>query len=169
MTTVHGAGSSPHTRGAPDAGVHGARHARIIPAYAGSTWHASNRPVKAPDHPRIRGEHRVLGRLRVPERGSSPHTRGAPPRSLSSAPRDRIIPAYAGSTCGPTLHGRGLSDHPRIRGEHQLALMKPGDLVGSSPHTRGARGTRRPGAFDSRIIPAYAGSTPVWYSSMPLP
>ena len=30
---------------------------------------------------------------------------------------------------------------------------------GSSPHTRGARGTRQPGVFDRRIIPAYAGST----------
>ena len=32
---------------------------------------------------------------------------------------------------------------------------------GSSPHTRGARGARRPGAFDCGIIPAYAGSTRV--------
>ena len=37
--------------------------------------------------------------------------------------------------------------------------MKPGDLVGSSPHTRGAR--YREIGFETidRIIPAYAGST----------
>ena len=30
-------------------------------------------------------------------------------------------------------------DHPRIRGEHEMTLHKNGLVVGSSPHTRGAR------------------------------
>ena len=50
-------------------------------------------------------------------------------------------------------------DHPRIRGEHLGWLSGSGGVVGSSPHTRGARrlglGRRQTG----RIIPAYAGST----------
>ena len=71
----------------------------------------------------------------------------------------RIIPAYAGSTSGVGYVRHGDPDHPRIRGEHQLALMKPGDLVGSSPHTRGARGAAGHHPADARIIPAYAGST----------
>ena len=92
--------------------------------------------------------------------GSSPHTRGALVRFPADEDAIGIIPAYAGSTCHGGRARSSTRDHPRIRGEHQLALMKPGDLVGSSPHTRGAPspcGTYRAG---TRIIPAYAGSTP---------
>ena len=53
-----------------------------------------------------------------------------------------------------------MRDHPRIRGEHQSRIPGPVRIVGSSPHTRGAR--RRPlgPPAPGRIIPAYAGSTP---------
>ena len=92
-------GSSPHTRGAPTSG--GAM------------------PSRREDHPRIRGEHALLG---------DPSCHGV-----------GIIPAYAGSTSaverlvsqmtGSSPHTRGarrarqggqprLRDHPRIRGEH---------------------------------------------------
>ena len=112
-------GSSPHTRGAPHAGVHVARRPRIIPAYAGSTTSTVSTPPW--------------------RRGSSPHTRGAPPGGTRSFVRARIIPAYAGSTAKQalnTVYGKGSSphtrgapvdyeylttyyeDHPRIRGEH---------------------------------------------------
>ena len=52
----------------------------------------------SPDHPRIRGEHLVVGDEEHNHRGSSPHTRGAPPADLEGVVRERIIPAYAGST-----------------------------------------------------------------------
>ena len=138
------------------------RWTRIIPAYAGSTNcfdylvkrnvgsspHTRGAPIpRAPsgcaawDHPRIRGEHfrlsaRAASSMRIipayagstvmPLRvsasmsGSSPHTRGAPDSSVSPNPDTR--------------------DHPRIRGEHSLALPVDDSCLG--------------------IIPAYAGSTP---------
>ena len=71
-------GSSPHTRGARGAAGHHPADTRIIPAYAGSTTMRSFFPGGAADHPRIRGEHLVVGELITGERGSSPHTRGAP-------------------------------------------------------------------------------------------
>ena len=112
-------GSSPHTRGA--LGVSDVRYecTGIIPAYAGSTISATSPSIAT--------------------RGSSPHTRGARIREevqgqLSKdhprirgehqrdrhldGERDRIIPAYAGST---------------VRG---LPLTECS--MGSSPHTRGA-------------------------------
>ena len=50
-----------------------------------------------------------------------------------------IIPAYAGSTGFSLSMSVAAADHPRIRGEHPIAA-KPDNLVmGSSPHTRGAR------------------------------
>ena len=71
-------GSSPHTRGARQAGPqHGVRK-RIIPAYAGSTCEGRLGWGVPWDHPRIRGEH------------------AAPPGTIRQT--RWIIPAYAGST-----------------------------------------------------------------------
>ena len=57
-----------------------------------------------------------------------------------------IIPAYAGSTICRRCPSTAMRDHPRIRGEHKLAVIVPFSDQGSSPHTRGApRATcRRP-------------------------
>ena len=141
------AGSSPHTRGAPKAGV---------AAFAA-----------VGDHPRIRGEHVKAARSTVFMSGSSPHTRGAQVRRprhtpcswdhprirgehLSSAHlpdvRDGIIPAYAGSTSTAAAGLPGGRDHPRIRGEHAGVSVQGGDGDG--------------------IIPAYAGST-YWRITQP--
>ena len=91
--------------------------------------------------------------------GSSPHTRGARPPSDRDRRRRRIIPAYAGSTVAQIPGKIVKADHPRIRGEHPIAA-KPDNLVmGSSPHTRGARADESRHRGRLRIIPAYAGST----------
>ena len=110
-----------------------------IPAYAGSTRTSATPTGTAPDHPRIRGEHRPIRSQSVSRPGSSPHTRGAPSTWSARPARPGIIPAYAGSTAAVLHPGRSAQDHPRIRGEHHARLP--------------ARVTLR------RIIPAYAGST----------
>ena len=175
-------GSSPHTRGALENEPSAMARFRIIPAYAGSTrrplWHG----LSSRDHPRIRGEH-----LRRPPRvgcavGSSPHTRGARLREAVDGFDGRIIPAYAGSTSSSHTFVPHSADHPRIRGEHSLTslvmrsccwiipayagstsgLAAIGNrAAGSSPHTRGARRTLPSCSGWLRIIPAYAGSTPL--------
>ena len=159
VTPVSRCGSSPHTRGAPAAASTGISNQRIIPAYAGSTSPAAVSCLRSWDHPRIRGEHGLRGACRHQKRGSSPHTRGAPPTDDRNFPNFGIIPAYAGSTPAPTPRKAGAADHPRIRGEHRESIPVPCWRRGSSPHTRGAptwemRPAKRPG-----IIPAYAGST----------
>ena len=50
------------------------------------------------DHPRIRGEHVSVPTVRAAHVGSSPHTRGARVDERLQLGRERIIPAYAGST-----------------------------------------------------------------------
>ena len=111
------------------------------------------------DHPRIRGEHRACGRTGISFPGSSPHTRGAPMTMSVRSSWAGIIPAYAGSTWRRTGRLRRLRDHPRIRGEHILAVA-PGTVGhGSSPHTRGALAFSDHVGVGSGIIPAYAGST----------
>ena len=117
-------GSSPHTRGAPP----------TIPS----------RSVGAGDHPRIRGEHTFFALPPFRPTGSSPHTRGAPLLHHERPRRERIIPAYAGSTRQIAPIVCSIADHPRIRGEHRR----------TPPTGRQCWG----------IIPAYAGSTGRWLS-----
>ena len=91
------------------------------------------------DHPRIRGEHRRWPHRLRDHAGSSPHTRGAPAFVTAYGRRERIIPAYAGST--------------------ELASSVCAFRAGSSPHTRGALLGLVDLGRELGIIPAYAGST----------
>ena len=152
-------GSSPHTRGAPHSASSPLLDDGIIPAYAGSTCGARRRGAGGADHPRIRGEHGAFQRELRRGTGSSPHTRGARGAGPMVSARHGIIPAYAGSTRRRTASSWRPRDHPRIRGEHAGWLFGLGGVVGSSPHTRGARLIASWWAFRSGIIPAYAGST----------
>ena len=177
---IKSAGSSPHTRGAHFSPIHGARAARIIPAYAGSTGWRRRRGRSGRDHPRIRGEHVPIALIATALAGSSPHTRGARwrrtgrrPRRCGSSPHTRgarrlglgrrqtgrIIPAYAGSTRSGTSNSASTRDHPRIRGEHQRRQRRREAGAGSSPHTRGAHRRQHWDGYRLGIIPAYAGST----------
>ena len=152
-------GSSPHTRGARWSRSDARARCRIIPAYAGSTTKTRTATKPWRDHPRIRGEHLPRNRRQRPLRGSSPHTRGAPPEAPRQDGLCWIIPAYAGST--PARCGRRPRawDHPRIRGEHGQLVGGDDEGWGSSPHTRGAPESAWSSQQSCRIIPAYAGST----------
>ena len=152
-------GSSPHTRGAHRSDHPCHSRLRIIPAYAGSTSNQASAPSKTADHPRIRGEHFAFPELRLYRAGSSPHTRGAHPIFDEAYRKERIIPAYAGSTLRRHGYLPTRSDHPRIRGEHRLDIPWPQAMQGSSPHTRGARTCMADTPEEDGIIPAYAGST----------
>ena len=173
-------GSSPHTRGAPDIRNLMDNYLRIIPAYAGSTPSCSGVSSSGWDHPRIRGEHFDSSCQLFLPGGSSPHTRGALIMKDSISKSVRIIPAYAGSTSMSTMTGVRITDHPRIRGEHddkrRAGQPRSGIIPayagstgqhtpshrpasGSSPHTRGAPVKPLRGGVAHRIIPAYAGST----------
>ena len=154
-------GSSPHTRGAPPRRLDVHVRQRIIPAYAGSTSDSSATQGSVRDHPRIRGEHCRYWRFLPFSPGSSPHTRGARPIRATPRRRARIIPAYAGSTVRDVPPANAVTDHPRIRGEHDRGYLRPGVPEGSSPHTRGALSVATTQLARQRIIPAYAGSTEV--------
>ena len=157
--TIFADGSSPHTRGALALGDHVGVGPGIIPAYAGSTPPSVTLGGSSWDHPRIRGEHPPALGVLTANAGSSPHTRGALLHKKFNSSRDRIIPAYAGSTRAAARPMWPGADHPRIRGEHTDPRSEPVGRLGSSPHTRGAREYTGMSPSSSRIIPAYAGST----------
>ena len=132
-------GSSPHTRGALPVPRRPPALDGIIPAYAGSTLR------------------NVI--IDAQKAGSSPHTRGARSTRQPGALDRRIIPAYAGSTSRHSWPTSPTADHPRIRGEHVFDSKTFELGEGSSPHTRGAPMNPLWYVSNSRIIPAYAGST----------
>ena len=111
--------SSPHTRGAPSRAWLRRRPGGIIPAYAGSTLALAVWCALDEDHPRIRGEHLPSAGMPQIVPGSSPHTRGARAAPLPRQRLPGIIPAYAGSTVSHPFRVLSVSDHPRIRGEHE--------------------------------------------------
>ena len=129
-------------RGAQNKGMELASHARIIPAYAGSTGLQGHDCALQGDHPRVCGEHAGRQGNKVLRQGSSPRMRGAPGGRQRRGPPSGIIPAYAGST-GPDIPVIDIKQ-------------------GSSPRMRGAHTSQRVNSRICGIIPAYAGSTWLW-------
>ena len=107
----------------------------------------------------MRGEHRINYASTMTCRGSSPHARGTP--SGNSAPifTVGIIPACAGNTRCKPKPLKFQRDHPRMRGEHRPATVRPPAIEGSSPHARGTPRVNPHGAQTPGIIPACAGNT----------
>ena len=158
-------GSSPHMRGTPPACPDQGARRRIIPAYAGNTSSTTCWKQFAEDHPRICGEHTLSGIAERTGLGSSPHMRGTRRWHMGASCLRRIIPAYAGNTCGSISRPRLTGDHPRICGEHQAHwFLLVGDW-GSSPHMRGTLVYVLGLIASCGIIPAYAGNTCSWLSS----
>ena len=132
---------------------------RIIPACAGSTTRTTSRAWQGRDHPLMRGEHRVKKQGGKPEKGSSPHARGALQRENVVEKQLGIIPACAGSTMTLGTPMVGVGDHPRMRGEHTACTAPSLTRGGSSPHARGALCPLCGWGTLPGIIPACAGST----------
>ena len=91
--------------------------------------------------------------------GSSPRGRGTPSQSLHLVNQHRIIPAWAGNTSASSFADSITTDHPRVGGEHLLAVEALGGIAGSSPRGRGTPYRRATPHHWHRIIPAWAGNT----------
>ena len=155
------AGSSPLTRGGlqSDSGL--TVGAELIPAYAGRTvvWGKCLRCGGA--HPRLRGADGKPAPGSVWSVGSSPLTRGGLPRSAPVRWPCGLIPAYAGRTPPPIQTGGQHTAHPRLRGADGPAFIVGDDVEGSSPLTRGGPPSYYKEDGTERLIPAYAGRTPM--------
>ena len=153
-------GSSPLARGTPPhrSPLHERR--RFIPARAGNTPASPLRSAPPPVHPRSRGEHLLVTRLRSRTFGSSPLARGTQHGQDAHRTAERFIPARAGNTGSGQCGRFGAAVHPRSRGEH--ASPVPGSPLspGSSPLARGTPPDLARGRHVRRFIPARAGNTP---------
>ena len=91
--------------------------------------------------------------------GSSPLTRGLPPRPAVWPARLRIIPARAGFTSRHRPPESGPGDHPRSREVYGERPDRGTGRLGSSPLARGLLTINPPARRRLRIIPARAGFT----------
>ena len=112
------------------------RH-RLIPAHAGKTSGTRSRPSPSPAHPRSRGENPSRPRWALLCAGSSPLTRGKPPRGPPGEVGRGLIPAHAGKTTSILFMVSGGRAHPRSRGENVVFPLLCVAALGSSPLTRG--------------------------------
>ena len=130
-------GSSPLTRGKRSRRYQEVFARRLIPAHAGKTARPQSRSRAPAAHPRSRGENSFRRDSAGIKGGSSPLTRGKPPRVRRAGGQQRLIPAHAGKTPEPICANRRNSAHPRSRGENTLRQASGPFLRGSSPLTRG--------------------------------
>ena len=90
----------------------------IIPALAGNTQQDGDKPPKAWDHPRSRGEYLPNLFNKFSQKGSSPLSRGIRVLIIQVNLLAGIIPALAGNTVTDIEHTAKRRDHPRSRGEY---------------------------------------------------
>ena len=152
-------GPSPHARGTRL--QDGFRHwgTRSIPACAGNTSNLRAVIPSSTVHPRMRGEHAVVMAAGFNINGPSPHARGTRGLRRDRRRQRRSIPACAGNTYSQPGPGRGLTVHPRMRGEHRMCSTKMRAPYGPSPHARGTQQRSVYGVLYGRSIPACAGNT----------
>ena len=124
-----GNGSSPRARGTLCRQHPAAEQRRFIPACAGNTASLAPRYYCSAVHPRVRGEHGLLGTALLLFGGSSPRARG------TRLPHLQLL--------------RRASVHPRVRGEHNPSAVGGSTAFGSSPR---ARGTRHLATLDVRRV-----------------
>ena len=154
-----GDGSSPRGRGKQWSCKPHSFATRLIPAWAGKTYHLPDTSSRTAAHPRVGGEnaHAVLAAPMIV--GSSPRGRGKRARSTPGNRLNRLIPAWAGKTLTAHLTRRIIRAHPRVGGENRRAPFGESRRSGSSPRGRGKPPARLRGAENLRLIPAWAGKT----------
>ena len=132
-------GSSPLTRGKPEAGRPRREQGGLIPAHAGKTRPRRGDAWPTRAHPRSRGENDDIAPVTEPVMGSSPLTRGKRDDRTVLAAAHGLIPAHAGKTSQAVWISAGQGAHPRSRGENVTGGPYSQSSTGSSPLTRGKR------------------------------
>ena len=159
FASISACGSSPLSRGILRQHHPREPHRRIIPALAGNTRAGRYAGPGRWDHPRSRGEYGNRIRIGFLQWGSSPLSRGIQFHASVCHGHCGIIPALAGNTGWRPMWWSPEWDHPRSRGEYDLASHHDSCSAGSSPLSRGIPWGVGDELLGRRIIPALAGNT----------
>ena len=158
---IIGPGSSPRGRGKQSCRCVPWVLSRLIPAWAGKTASLPVSESNRAAHPRVGGENADQGLTSTLKNGSSPRGRGKPVSPTRNRVNRGLIPAWAGKTCAFSHSTPSMRAHPRVGGENpespSNSLLDPG----SSPRGRGKRRQLDTLTDGVRLIPAWAGKTPV--------
>ena len=162
-------GSSPRVRGKLGEVLPPIARVRLIPARAGKTKTSPQPGPGGTAHPRACGENRRSCTRRPPEPGSSPRVRGKQRWRFRQCQHSRLIPARAGKTRTASAERLDRGAHPRACGENRTACAPSRTTCGSSPRVRGKRDARMRACHRCGLIPARAGKTSTWCSSIARP
>ena len=130
-----------------------------IPARAGKTATIKSLTPHNREHPRSRGENRVLPVPAGTVTGTSPLARGKLSANIQLVGNLRNIPARAGKTPTGQATAHHHSEHPRSRGENLIESSPHRTLTGTSPLARGKLLQITHGNRTHGNIPARAGKT----------
>ena len=152
-------GSPPRARGKEQQKTLASEMKGITPACAGKSAQGPCLTDKNKDHPRVRGEKKVILQPEHLRTGSPPRARGKV-QQLHPAVRDMgITPACAGKSRWKICPGVKWWDHPRVRGEKSTvySMGRPG--MGSPPRARGKALVVLQAGQHAGITPACAGKS----------
>ena len=152
-------GSPPLTRELLSFDTDHRKYDGITPAYAGTTTWQRVKSALDWDHPRLRGNYAEKSESRLGRIGSPPLTRELRAGWLWRINTFGITPAYAGTTTYFMLWNTPTQDHPRLRGNYTIRKCIHNLRKGSPPLTRELRNHKAPTQQQTRITPAYAGTT----------
>ena len=136
-------GLSPRGRGKPRIPIISGKTDGSIPAWAGETPPAANRPHRPPVYPRVGGGNGLRAAHLFRHLGLSPRGRGKPGRATARNTPTRSIPAWAGETLflSSALGGRRV--YPRVGGGNFGSYYFNLSVDGLSPRGRGKPGQTR--------------------------
>ena len=155
-------GSPPLARGTARSLPGPNRSTGITPACAGNRQTIDTDDAPSEDHPRLRGEQPSWARSTSRAQGSPPLARGTDFGGRYIGDKSGITPACAGNSEPAIKTTSSAKDHPRLRGEQNIQLIKCIYNLGSPPLARGTDNccTKTPNIL--RITPACAGNSEIF-------
>ncbi len=152
-------GTPPPARGPQRRRPHVVEVGRNTPACAGTTSGAASRSPGTVEHPRLRGDHAPDEAFNQMSDGTPPPARGPLVGLFDGREADRNTPACAGTTWSRLFSSPSAAEHPRLRGDHEAAMLLGHCAAGTPPPARGPRVLLRLGLVLRRNTPACAGTT----------
>ena len=153
----HSPGSPPLARGKVYKNALARYSGGITPACAGKRLKSSSIVISSRNHPRLRGEKRLIPPETAPVTGSPPLARGKGAGAVLVPQLPGITPACAGKRVFTEWRNDPDQDHPRLRGEKRVVPPDPTSAMGSPPLARGKGGVATGGNQIPGITPACAG------------
>ena len=156
---VSGNGSSPRVWGTRPHVATGVSVIRFIPTCVGNTFQKMGEKQTQAVHPHVCGEHELCSFANISPYGSSPRVWGTPTVGTISYHAERFIPTCVGNTRHAVYDCTAGTVHPHVCGEHNTAVNRMKNSLGSSPRVWGTHTLFALRYWFRRFIPTCVGNT----------